>query len=79
MCIRDSYSGAYATHAYISTFGSGTWSGGGPSFSGSSVSGTSTYTMTSASLSIMYFNLYVYSSGCNDASNSPAQTGYIYP
>ena len=77
--VSYSYSGAYASHAYISTFGSGTWSGGGPSFSGSSASGTSTYTMTSASLSIMYFNLYVYSSGCNDASNSPAQTGYIYP
>ena len=77
--VSYSYSGTYATHAYISTFGSGTWSGGGPSFSGSSASGTATYTMTQAQLSIMYFYLYVYSSGCNDASNSPATTGYLYP
>ena len=77
--VSYSYSGAYVNYAYISTFGSGTWSGGVPSFSSPSASGTSTYTMTSASLSIMYFSLFVYSSGCNDASNSPASTGYIYP
>jgi len=69
--ISWSFGGTYVTSASLGAFGSGTFGGTTPS--GSSGSGTATWTMTSSQLSQVTFSLYVNSSGCNNATNSPAQ------
>jgi len=67
----------YSSSGSLSAFGSGTY--GGNTNLSSPGSGTATWTMTSASLSVVIFRIYIYSTGCNDASNSPVTTGYLYP
>ena len=68
----------YSSHASLNYFGSGSFSGTTPTY-GSPGSGTATWTMTSSQLSVVIFRIYIYSTGCNGASNSPVTTGYIYP
>lgn len=68
--ITWSFGGTYATSASLNAFGSGTFGGTLPS--GTSGSGTATWTQTSAQLSQVTFRIYVSSSGCNNATNSPA-------
>ena len=68
--ISWSFGGTYVTNAFLNAFGSGTFGGTQPS--GTSGSGTATWTQSSAQLSQVSFNIYVNSSGCNNATNSPA-------
>ena len=68
--ISWSFGGTYVTSAFLNAFGSGTFGGTQPS--GTSGSGTATWTQSSAQLSQVSFNIYVSSSGCNNATNSPA-------
>jgi len=67
----------YSSSGSLSAFGSGTF--GGNTSASSPGSGTATWTMTSSNLSVVIFRIYINSTGCNDASNSPVTTGYIYP
>ena len=67
----------YSSSGSLSAFGSGTY--GGNTNLSSPGSGTATWTMTSTSLSVVIFRIYISSTGCNDASNSPVTTGYLYP
>ena len=69
--ISWSFGGTYVTNATLGAFGSGTFGGTTPS--GTSGSGTATWTQTSSQLSQVTFSIYVNSSGCNNATNSPAQ------
>lgn len=69
--ISWNFGGTYVTSASLGAFGSGTFGGTQPS--GTSGSGTATWTQSSAQLSQVTFSLYVNSSGCNNATNSPAQ------
>ena len=68
--ISWSFGGTYVTGAFLNAFGSGTFGGTQPS--GTSGSGTATWTQTSSQLSQVSFNIYASSSGCNNATNSPA-------
>ncbi len=68
----------YSTNASLSAFGSGTF-GGNYQPGSTPGSGTATWTLSNASLSEVIFRIYISSSGCNDASNSPITTGSIYP
>ncbi len=68
--ISWSFGGTYVTSAFLNAFGSGTFGGTQPS--GTSGSGTATWTQSSAQLSQVTFRIYVNSSGCNNATNSPA-------
>ena len=69
--ISWSFGGTYVTNASLGAFGSGTFGGTQPS--GTSGSGTATWTQTSSQLTQVTFSIYVNSSGCNNATNSPAQ------
>ena len=69
--ISWSFGGTYVTNASLGAFGSGTFGGTQPS--GTSGSGTATWTQTSSQLSQVTFSIFVNSSGCNNATNSPAQ------
>lgn len=68
--ITWSFGGTYVSNAFLNAFGSGTFGGTLPS--GTSGSGTATWTQTSSTLSQVTFRIYVNSSGCNNATNSPA-------
>ena len=68
--ISWSFGGTYVTGAFLNAFGSGTFGGTQPS--GTSGSGTATWTQTSSQLSQVTFRIFVNSSGCNNATNSPA-------
>ena len=68
--ISWSFGGTHVTSAFLNAFGSGTFGGTQPS--GTSGSGTATWTQSSSQLSQVTFYLYVSSSGCNNATNSPA-------
>jgi len=76
-----SYNGTYATHSSsdMSIGVSGNTRTGDYTGSGSSDSGTYTFTLGSgvSSLSTVRFYLFVYSSGCNQAND--ASSGYLYP
>ena len=71
-----SASGAHMSHGLLSSFPSGTYSGGSSISAGSS--GTRTFTL-GMNIQTVVFYVYGYSTGCNDMSNSPASTGYLYP
>jgi|9_EtaG_2_1085328.scaffolds.fasta_scaffold02048_3 hypothetical protein len=76
-----SYNGTYATHSTsnMSIGVGGSTRSGDYSGSGSSDSGTYTFTLGSgvSSLSTVRFYLAIYSSGCNDAPSG--SSGYYYP
>tara|TARA_B100000927_G_scaffold289170_1_gene285256 strand:- start:723 stop:1466 length:744 start_codon:yes stop_codon:yes gene_type:complete len=79
--ISWSYNGTYATHSTsgMSIGVSGSTRSGDYSGSGSSDSGTWTFTLGSgvSSLSTVNFYLIIYSAGCNEAPS--AYSGYLYP
>ena len=86
--ISYSSTSSIQTSASLGAFGSGNWSIN-TSISGSNVSGTATWTMTSTQLSVVIFRIYsrpdtdpsiitIYPP-CDYHPNSPAETGYLYP
>lgn len=86
--ISYSSTSSIQTRVDLNAFGSGNWSAS-TNISGSNVSGTITWTMTSTQLSTVIFRAYmrpdtdpqyttIYAP-CNYHPNSPVSTGYLYP
>ena len=78
-----SYSGAAnnITHSTsnLSLGVSGSTRSGKYSGSGTSDSGTYTFTLGVTPISVVYFYLVMYSAGCTNITNSPTYSSYLYP